>query len=170
LIVRNTFLALIGGLSADVAQSQSPPLPDDFGLTIAYHLDKLSEPKLWQNCKTDETTYRILEISAGYTVAAVRVARAEDEIVFTAVSTTVPNKTTGRFGPVAEPDWTQLEDYIEAADFWNMDSDWNVWRLDGIDIYLEACKNGEYHVIKREPIELDIADLVGLFSTFPKSK
>ncbi len=167
---RIAYLFLSGALLANAALAQYQSAPDDTGLTIAYHLGRLTEPKMWKSCKANETTYRVLEIPPNRNVSAVRVARTDDEITFRTVTSTLPDNTAGAFGSVEIEMWENLEKLIAEADFWNMDSEWNVWRPDGTEIYIEGCKNGQYHVAKREPFDPDISDLMEFFSSFPSSK
>ena len=160
----NTSLAPVDAPATGSTAAQSSDPLDGSGPSFQNHLDRLAEPTLWENCNTDVTTYRLLETSAGQSIAAVRISRDPDEILYRSVSSSLPTQTTATDGPVGETVWNHLDDRFDAADFWNLQSERNVRRPDGIYIYLDACKNGKYHAVQREPDDLDVAEIVRIFN------
>ncbi len=144
---------------------ESPRRPDGLGPTIQHHLDRLAEPTLWKNCEIDEKIYRLVEVSAGQSVAAVRIWHDLDEHLVRTISSSRPNQTMGAIGPVGKRMFGFLEARFDAADFWNLPSERNARRPDGVQIYLEACRYGEYHVVKRQPGDRDVASTMEIFNT-----
>jgi len=141
---------------------------DDSGPRIQDHLDRLAEPTLWEDCGAEVTSYRVLKFYAGQYVAAVRISHDSQEGAYRTVSTSSPNKTISMDGYVDERMWDRIEADFGNADFWNLQSERNVSRRDGLRIYLEACKNGKYHSVQRDPDDAELASIVKIFTTVGK--
>ena len=79
-----------------------------------------------------------------------------------------PNQTKSMDGYVGERMWSLIEADFDVADFWNLQSERNVSRSDDLRIYLEACKNGKYHSVQRDPDDAELASIVKIFTTVGK--
>jgi len=152
-----------------VAPAEQPSgVVADRGPNIQDYLDMLAEPALWETCSTETTSYRLLKIDADQYVAAVRISHDSQEGAYRTVSSSSPGKTIGSTGYVDERTWGRLEAGFDAVGFWHLKSERNTSGIDGIRIYLEACKNGTYRAVQRESDDSGLAAIVRIFTIVGK--
>ena len=168
----NTSLAPVDA-PATVSTAASTAAPssnslDDSGPSIQDHLDRLAEPTLWENCGAELTSYRLLKFNAGQYAAAVRISHDTHEGAYRTATSSSPNQTRSMDGYVGERTWKRIDDNFVTADFWSIRSERNVSRPDELRIYLEACKNGRYYAVERDPDDAELASIVRNFTMVGK--
>ncbi|MDH3441776.1 MAG: hypothetical protein OEM63_13540, partial [Gammaproteobacteria bacterium] len=152
---------------ASVTARPSAP-PRQSGPNLQEHLDRLAEPTLWEDCGSETTSYRLLKFDADQYVAAVRISHDSKTGAFRSVSSSSPDKSIGLDGWVDDRTWGRLEADFAAAGFWNLQNEQRSGGPDGSHVYLEACKNGTYHAVKRESGNSSIASISRTFARVGK--
>ncbi len=165
-VARTAALILFFPMVNAVAQSTAPQLPDKPKLDFAYYLQKLGEPSMWKSCEAEVLIYRFLEISPKRGVRTVRIERANDNLKAIASVYEPPTGPESHEVEILQDDWEKLIHLVDTVDFWRIDSEWEIWRPDGTEIFVEGCLRGKYHAIKREPGDVEIVELTKFFSKF----
>ena len=162
--ITNTSIEPVDAPASVSAAAQSSDLPDNSGPSIQDYLERIAEPTLWENCGADVTSYRLLKFDAGQRVAAIRITRDANEGAFRTALSPSPDNTSSIDGYVDEKRWDRIEADFDVANFWNLQSGRNVSRPNEPRIYLEACKNGKYHTVQREPDDAELAAIVRIIT------
>ena len=150
-------LVVVAGTSH--AEEITPPL--DSRLEISFFLERVSEPTLWDTCKgKTTTTYRASKITPDRSVETVRITRTGDTITIRAATSRLGEDLAVTDESVTWEDWVQLEGFAQTIGFWYLISEWRTFRPDGTVVYIEGCRRGEYHAIKRKPLDFEIEDLM----------
>ena len=140
------------------AEEVTPPL--DFRLAFSYFLERVSEPTLWDTCKDKTTTYRVTKITPDRSVETVRITRTGDAITVITATSRLGDELSVTDESVTWDDWVQLEGFAQTMSFWHLTSEWSTFRPGGTVVYIEGCRRGEYHAIKRKPLDFEIEDLM----------
>ena len=148
------------------AEEITPPL--DSRLEISYFLERVFEPTLWDACKDKITTYRATTITPDRSVEAVRITRAGDTITIRTATSRLGEDLFVNDHSVAWEDWVQLEGFAQTMSFWHLTSKWRTFRPDGTEVYIEGCRQGKYHAIKRGPVDFEIEDFMNHVRTIVK--
>ncbi len=164
-IVAVVFVLLLAGCSpqpADDGTADPPPAANanDSAAdveTAVSELDRLllrlGEPSMAGQCDPEVTTYRLVRLDWQQHAAAVRVFAGADDRGYRSVFSRVPDETISRDSYVSETAWAQIDAEFRIKDFWNLDpADFGPGGDRGV-MFLEACKEGEYHWLEGEPGE-----------------
>ena len=142
----------------------SPPIPaPPSNPGIQAHLDRLSEPPLWEICNANTTIYRYVRYNSDKYVAAVRMSHDSQAGAFRSVTSSSPDRSIGMDGYVSDRTWGRLEASMSAADFWNLESSQKQTGPDGRTVYVEACKGGSYYSISRPSGDRNLATVEQIF-------
>ena len=150
-----------GAAQPPVAPAERPSrVVADRSPNLQSYLDRLAEPTLWENCGSEITSYRFLRFDEGQYVAAIRISHDSRAGSYRTVSSSTPDRTIAMDGFVDERMWGLLEGRIDAAKFWNLQSQRRAVGPDGTRIYMEACKNGTYHSVQRGSDDSSLAPII----------
>jgi len=156
-------LEAVSGLGSPQASK-----PQESGSSIQAHLDRLVEPALWENCGDETTSYRMVKFDDSQYLAAVRISHDSQSGAFKSITSSTPGQSIGADGYVDDRTWGRLAASVDAAGFWNLQSDRDARGPEGGRIYIEGCRNGSYHSVQRGSDDPEFAQVAQIFAAVGK--
>ena len=158
----------LAALCAACGQEAEPERPFPFNFEV--FLEHLQEPNLRSVCSESTETIRLITIPAFTLAWSVRVEnRSGSVLAYESIAlVSKPPETSNR--RIAESRWSELSELVTATEFWDLESDSDVWVPDGTIVTFEACSFGKYHVIQRQLFHEETKPLVSYFEGLRTSK
>ena len=131
-------------------------------------LERLAEPALAGNCVPDTTTYRISRLVWEEGAAAVRVFSREDDHGYRSVFSPAIGQAMSSDGWLDDRQWNRVETEFQFSGFWDIGTDEFADEYARGVMFVEACKDGEYHYIESDPRNAWLSRLVEMLSRIGK--
>ncbi len=157
------------GQAADTIANEATEEPVTRLSALEALLLRLGEPPLAENCAADTTIYRVSRLDWEEGAAAVRVfSGPDDEHGYRSVFSPALGQAISSDGWLDDRTWDGVEAQIRNSDFWNIESDEFADEQYGGVMFVEGCKDGEYHYIESEPEHFWLDGIVNRFSRIGK--
>ena len=165
-------LAIMLAFWLSATSADGPARDENIRLMLAYPLSLINEPEMFGNCVDGETSYRLSDIAPDGYVSSVRLSRVSERASAYTASVKLPNEPKRNYRSIAAAEWATFEALIVKTEFWELQTEVNVWKLEARhrNFYLEGCRTGLYHVIRRDTTNyVDLKELVLFFASISRS-